>query len=331
LGSWRISADVLARSRFVVSPLAETVASLIALRDDSRVAVGRREWALAHRPAFRAFLAGEPFAGEVLAAALRPGWIADFLVRPPQPDETTFEQELARLRATADDDPLADLEGRVTRPGAVAKAADVLEWVWINTLRAEWPRRRRIFEADIVSRTQRLSSEGWAAVLSTLRPGMRWLGDGHLQINTYGYPTQTIPPEARRAAHPLRSGSAGAITDASLLFIPVSTRRGWVGWDPPHTYAAVYPGTGGLAETAVTPPRALARLLGPVRADVLSALGSPKSTTQLVALTGSGLGSVGGHLRVLLDAGLVARRRSGRSVLYYRTLTGDAVVAESRR
>src|SRR5262249_3059004 len=160
--------------------------------------VGRREWALTHRPAFRAFLAGDPFAVEVLAAALRPRWIADFLVRPPQPGDTTFEQEIGRLRATPDDDPLADLEGRGTRPGPVAKGADVLEWVWTNTLRSEWPRRRRIFEADIVSRTQRLSSEGWAAVLSTLRPGMRWLGDGHLQINTYGYPTQTIPPEARR-------------------------------------------------------------------------------------------------------------------------------------
>ncbi|WP_460492794.1 helix-turn-helix domain-containing protein [Dactylosporangium cerinum] len=44
-------------------------------------------------------------------------------------------------------------------------------------------------------------------------------------------------------------------------------------------------------------------------------------------MTGAGLGSVGGHLRVLLDAGLVARRRSGRSVLYYQTPTGAAVAA----
>ena len=43
------------------------------------------------------------------------------------------------------------------------------------------------------------------------------------------------------------------------------------------------------------------------------------STSQLVAVTGQGLGSVGRHLRVLLDAGLVERRRSGRSVLYSRT------------
>ena len=40
-------------------------------------------------------------------------------------------------------------------------------------------------------------------------------------------------------------------------------------------------------------------------------------------MTGYTLGSVGAHLRVLLDAGLIRRRRSGRSVLYYRTPAGD--------
>ena len=53
-------------------------------------------------------------------------------------------------------------------------------------------------------------------------------------------------------------------------------------------------------------PAPLAALLGPGRARVLILLDTPKSTTQLVALTGLGLGSVGRHLKVLLDAGLVA-------------------------
>jgi DNA-binding transcriptional ArsR family regulator len=54
-------------------------------------------------------------------------------------------------------------------------------------------------------------------------------------------------------------------------------------------------------------------------------LAAPLSTTQLVALTGQGLGSVGRHLRVLLDAGLVERRRAGRSVLYSRTPAGESL------
>ena len=45
-----------------------------------------------------------------------------------------------------------------------------------------------------------------------------------------------------------------------------------------------------------------------------------------MALTGQGLGSVGRHLKVLLDARLVQRRRAGRSVLYYRTAAGDTLL-----
>ena len=66
-------------------------------------------------------------------------------------------------------------------------------------------------------------------------------------------------------------------------------------------------------------PASLAALIGPGRARVLTLLDTPKSTTQLVALTGLGLGSAGRHLKVLLDAGLAQRRRAGRSVLYSRT------------
>jgi DNA-binding transcriptional ArsR family regulator len=35
---------------------------------------------------------------------------------------------------------------------------------------------------------------------------------------------------------------------------------------------------------------------------------------------------VGRHVKVLLDARLIRRRRTGRSVLYYRTAAGDVLV-----
>jgi DNA-binding transcriptional ArsR family regulator len=82
-----------------------------------------------------------------------------------------------------------------------------------------------------------------------------------------------------------------------------------------------------LAETGQAPaPAPLAALVGPGRARVLILLDTPKSTTQLVALTGLGLGSVDRHLKVLLDARLAQRRRAGRSVLYSRTQPGDILV-----
>ncbi|GAA1541659.1 winged helix-turn-helix domain-containing protein [Dactylosporangium maewongense] len=314
MGFWQIGTDVLAGSRFVVSPLAETVACLSALGGQHAVSAPQREWLAAHRPAFDAHYAGDPFVRPFLRAAIRPGWIADFLVTPPQTPGETFQTELARLRATPpalaqEHLGLGDAVPDVLRAGDIAdRAADLVEFVWSQLVLPGWPRLRRVFEADIVSRTDRLSTGGWAAVLDGMRPGMRWLGDGRLQINTYDYAPLDV-------------------TDAALLFIPTTAARGWVGWDEAATsYSVIYPCTGWLADTGATPTDALARLLGPLRATVLTLLAAPLSTTQLVALTGTALGSVGGHLRVLLDAGLVTRRRSGRSVLYYRTPAGDALL-----
>jgi DNA-binding transcriptional ArsR family regulator len=68
-------------------------------------------------------------------------------------------------------------------------------------------------------------------------------------------------------------------------------------------------------------------LIGGNRSRLLAALGTPASSTGLAALTGLPLGSVGGHLKVLRESGLVERRRSGREVLYWRTALGDALTA----
>ncbi|MDT0341801.1 ArsR/SmtB family transcription factor [Streptomyces litchfieldiae] len=318
MGDWLIRADVLARGRFTVSPLAETVAALLTLAG-AGCQPGREPWLRAHGPAFRELLARDRFAALFVRAALRPRWLPDFLVTPPRPADRTFADELRWLRATPDEAVLAQLaEGAdgapppsgLRVPGLGERIAALLDQVWTRSVRGDWPRHRRAFEADIISRTQALSSGGWAAALDGLRPGMRWLGDGRLRINAYPYPPREL-------------------ATAELLFIPTTTTRGWVAWDEPHRYAVVYPCAGLLAGTDPegAPPPALRALLGGTRAAILTELAAPRSTTQLVALTGFGLGSVGGHLKVLRDAGLVTRRRSGRLVLYYRTRLGDELVA----
>nr|BFE56969.1 winged helix-turn-helix domain-containing protein [Dactylosporangium thailandense] len=316
MGLWRIDADVLASSRFVVSPMAETVGALVALNGLHRVSPAQREWLAEAMPAFRARWTGDDFALPFLRDAIRPGWLADFLVKPPRADAPGFDDELARVAVTTDEQARRDILETLDRPlapvllepGLVERAVELLDWVWRHMVRPGWPRRRRVLEADIVARTDRLTSGGWAAVLDGMRPGMRWLGDGRLQINTYDYPPRDV------------SGSR-------LLFVPTTAYRGWVSWEEPgDVHAVIYPCTGWLAQDPdVVPPDALARLIGPARARILTLLAAPKSTTQLVALTGLPLGSVGGHLRVLRDAALTARRRAGRSVLYYRTELGDAL------
>ncbi|MEV0200193.1 helix-turn-helix domain-containing protein [Nonomuraea sp. NPDC050691] len=318
MGWWQVDADTLAGSRFVVSALAETTSGFLTLAKGAAAHPGERAWLDAHLPAYRSRLSADPITALFVHAALGRHWIADFLTPTPAGEgETPFDDELEGIRATPAEVVRADLAVALGGPLPAAlerrddlagRAADLLEWVWRETVLPSWPRRRRVIEADIVARSERLSQGGWAATLGGMRPDMRWLGEGRLQINARDYPPRDL---------------AGA----RLLFVPVTPSAGWVSWQLPHRYAVAYPCWGPLAGGDPPPlPDALGRLLGGARAGVLVLLDSPKSTTQLVALTGQGLGSVGRHLKVLLDARLVRRQRSGRSVLYSRTLLGDALI-----
>lgn len=323
MGWWQINADTLAAGRFVLSPLSETFAALKLLHSATAAHPGERAWLDAHLPGYRARLAADPITARLVRAGLGKDWIADFLTPTPR-DGETFEEGVARVRAA---DPV-DARAHVTvslagplpavldRDDLPERAAALLAYVWTEAVRPDWDRRRRVLEADVVARTAQVSRGGWAAVLDSLRPGRtRWLGDGRLQVNRHEYPPREI-------------------SGAELLFVPVTPKGGWVSWEEsdPDRYAVVYPCVGALTDPgARAVPPSLGALLGDARAVVLVLLGSPLSTTQLVAVTGQGLGSVGRHLRVLLDAGLVERRRAGRAVLYSRTAAGDALIGAQPR
>lgn len=314
MGWWKISADTLAASRFVISPLAETTASLITLQWGTAAHPGERAWLDAHRPAYREHLAGDPVTERAVHAAFGRSWIADFLTPAPLGEsEQPFAEELAQVRDADPGQVLADLEislagqvpGSLRRPDLALRLAGLLQWVWTECVFPYWQKRRRIIEADILTRSALLSYGGWTAALEGLRPGVRWLGNGYLQINARNHPPRDI-------------------SGAQLMFVPITTGHGWASWSEPRRYALTYPCAGVLAQAHQAPvPAPLTALLGPGRARILILLDAPKSTTQLVALTGLGLGSVGRHLKILLDARLVQRRRAGRSVLYSRTPPGD--------
>ncbi|MEV6115135.1 winged helix-turn-helix domain-containing protein [Streptomyces sp. NPDC052109] len=317
MGWWQLNADTLARSRFVVSPFAETFACLKLLHAGDAAHPGEQEWLRTHLPSHRARLAAEPVTARLVGAGLGREWIADFLTPTPR-DGERFADAVARVRTTPPDTARAHLRtslagplpAELDRDDLPERAAALLEWVWEATVRPSWERRRRVLEADVVARTAQVSQGGWVSVLDALRPGRtRWLGENRLQINPHEYPPREI-------------------SGAELVFVPVTVQRaGWVAWEDGVRYAAVYPCTGALAHpTERAAPSALGALLGPARATVLTLLASPLSTTQLTALTGQGLGSVGRHLKVLREAGLVERRRAGRSVLYGRTAAGDVLV-----
>ncbi|MFE2555878.1 ArsR family transcriptional regulator [Streptomyces sp. NPDC059352] len=323
MGWWQIGTDSLAGSRFVVSPLTETIAALKTLDAAVGAHPGERVWLTAHLPAYRDRLAAEPLDALLVRAALGATWNADFLTPTPTGErERSFEEEVAAVREAEPLDAVPQLEvavgGPVPEPLRSARdlphrMAGVLEWVWRETVLPDWPRRRRVLEADVVARTMRLARDGWAAALDELSPGkMRWLGDGRLQVNPRAYPPRRVD-------------------GGRLLFVPVTPHQAWVSWEGSERFAIVYACSGALTGgTGPLVPEALGALLGGARAGVLVRLESPKSTSQLVALTGQGLGSVGRHLKVLLDAGLVRRGRAGRSVLYEWTEAGGVLVRAQR-
>lgn len=318
MGEFIVDADVLARTRFGTSQLTESLAGLVVLRSPD-VRPWHRDWYGTHAAAFRARLDDDPVGRALLAHAFGRSWTADFLTVPPTvpptaPDQA-LEEELAYLRSLDDHRIRADLEF-VSGPlptvlgatGLADTAADLLRWVWEHTVRDDWDRRLRVLRADVVARTARLSSEGWSGALDGLAPGVRWLSNGRLQVNAHPYPPRDI-------------------RGRDLLLIAAHSRSSWVSWRLPDTFAVVYPVAGVFASGPAPLPEALARLLGRNRARILTALGAPTSTSALTAATGLPLGSVGGHLRVLLDAGLLERRRSGREVLYWRSAAGEALAA----
>jgi DNA-binding transcriptional ArsR family regulator len=327
VGTWIVSADLLARSRFLISPLSETVAALTALSEpDPSGAPWQRAFRALHREAYLEMLAADETRRAIASHLWRPrrgqvpGWMVDFLGPPPIGPDAAFETELDQLTRWDDDRIRAEIrrlaDGPLPRalagPGLRTAVADILRWVWTTTLVSDWPRRRRVLEADIVARTNRLASHGWADVFAALGPRTCWVGDGHLQINGYDLPSRNLSAAQE------------------LSFVPVHSNGGWAAWELPRRFALVYPVMGAMADVGHARPDGLARLIGANRARVLELLGEPHSTTQIAALTGLPMGAVGNHLKVLLDAGAVLRRRTGREVLYWRTSLGDSLAAAGR-
>lgn len=308
-----VDADVLANARFGTSQLTETVSALKMLLGPSEP--WYRPWRDTHVETFETELTAHPVWKALVESSFGTKWTADFLTVPPLAPDLELEDELGPMSALPDEQIRADLAVvRMPLPAVLAKgsglaaqAAEMLRWIWTVTVEADWPRRHRVLQADIVSRTSSLSEQGWSGVLRGLGPDVRWLGDGRMQVNRSNFP----PTDIR---------------GRDLMFIATHSRGVNVSWRLPDRFALSYPVTGIFA--AVKPlAEPLVRLLGRNRARILVESAAPISTTALVAATGLSLATVADHLRVLSDAGLLQRRRSGRQVLYWQTPTGQAVTS----
>lgn len=321
------SADVAA-SRYAISPLIEAVSALRLLA--GQVAAGPLlPWVQRTAGPYRTLRRAVPAVGALLALFRRGGYNCDFIQPPPTAAGQSFADELAVVRAT----PLAQARAELARnlagrpeppsyarrlyesPDVVDRLADAIEAAWETLVAPDWPRLRAILERDLVQRAGRLVTYGWGAALADLDPRLTWNPAG---------PNGTIEIRDQDHGRHLLGGSG-------LLFVPSVFSPLITYTDPPWPYAIVYRARG-VADLFGPPPErvpdGLDRLIGPSRAAILRALAVPATTSQLVAQLGMSLGSVGGHLAVLHDAGLVSRARIGRTVRYARTELGDALTAE---
>ena len=254
------------------------------------------------------------------------GYNPDFVTPPPRSPLESFEDELARVRATPPAQVVKELEifERQHRglPAAaeplqrnprreLPKLARTLATYWTRAVEPFWPRILALLSADLRYRASRLTEGGPAALFADLNTRVRF---------------------EREWVH-VDHAWAGTVELAGLGLLLLPSAFSWQHvftialepWQP----SLIYPARGvallWAPERGAAPE--LAGLMGATRARVLSAVDAPASTTELAERLGVTPGGVSQHLSALAGAGLVARTREGRVVLYARTPLGDRLVA----
>ncbi|TDD33259.1 transcriptional regulator [Actinomadura sp. KC06] len=321
--SFVLGVEDLADARFAVSPLQETVLSLRVLRDPGLSAL--------HLPWRRSVIGrlGGLDAALLMSLIGRRLALPDFLTPAPAVFAPAFEDELAVARRTRPDVVRRDLIG-VHAPGPVPEAlraaggddaavarlgdaiCDALLRYWRTAVEPVWPQMRLVLEADMTYRARRLALGGARLLFSDMHPNLRWR-DGVLTID------KTI------VEHRVASSGRG------LLLIPsVFAHQPAPPVRPDEPPLLAYPCRAVATLWAPAPvpdATALAALVGEPKAKLLRLLDEPLATVELAHRLKVTPSAVSQHLRVLHAAGLVARARQGRRVLYRRSPLGDELAA----
>ncbi|WP_405590961.1 ArsR/SmtB family transcription factor [Streptomyces sp. NBC_01190] len=318
------TAEDLLRSRFALSPAFELNGLLRRL--DGRDTALPADWTARLAPGLARLRRETPL--DAVLALQTATAAPNFLAPPPRALTQRWADDLAAIRATPiavaraeidevlREQPARDRHVRelLASDQLVELVADALDRAWRELLAPDWPQLRAVCERDIVHRVGVIGERGWKEAIEGLERGLVWRGQ-HLAV-------------------PLRSTDAEvSLAGEGLLLVP--SVLVWPGLavfhDEPWPKALIYlaRGTSLLWERTAPDPdalAALASLLGHSRARLLLELRTPASTSQLARSLTMAPGAVGDHLSVLRTTGLLARARSGRSVLYRRTALGDALV-----
>ena len=320
--SARFDTESLTRLRFAISPMFEVTRSVKALKDPAAAAL-HLPWMERALPK----LAGLDLA-PLLALQDAPSYNPDFVNPPPSSPLVEFQDELETMLATPDEQIVAEvryayrderlpavLEPFVAEPRkAIEDLAILMRDYWERCHAEHWPRMRSLLDHDVLYRSRQIADGGTARLFCDLDEAVRWR-DGVLNVG--GSCEGELDLDER-----------GLLLMPSVFVWPKVTALTVEPWQPTLVYPAR--GIGMLwSPEESSAPDALERLVGRTRAALLSALDSPRSTTELAGQLGLSAGGVSQHLGVLRDAGLVCGRRVARSVLYLRSAEGDALVEAS--
>jgi DNA-binding transcriptional ArsR family regulator len=313
------SIDAVLHVRFGISPLGEVTRAARAIaspvRDTSHFL-----WLRQRRDLLQELQRDEELSPLLVLLAERSAMPA-FLTPPPSTPLADFEEELSVVRQTPPGEARAELEralagreieGRPLRalrsPDAPRQLADALAALWRKLFEPSWPALCELLERDVAYRARRLAEGGLARLFEDLAPLVTLRGH---ELHVRQRPSATVTLDGEGL---LLSPSAFVAPQVATLL------------EPP---LLVYPARGMaalLGQAAESNGPALSHLIGATRAQILGLLEEPSTTTALAQLLRRSPGNVADHLAVLRRAGLVARRRAGRRVLYWRTPLGQATL-----
>jgi hypothetical protein len=311
-----------ARLRFAHSPLAEVVASSFALHRPGRLWM-YTTWRATVQP-----MLAKAQLDTLLAAVDGPTcYVPDFLTPVPSTARPSLEQELATVAATPLDRVAAEMDaawtGHPTPPaiqrfatdpaGGLTELIQQVRRYFQLAIAPLWPRLRVLVEREIQQRARVATDRGPSALVSNLHSQLDWNGSA-LQLASAKERRWTLD------GHPLTllpSGFAGP-----MVYPMTEGVTGRALWYGPRGYGDLW--NAAVAPPALlVPPAALAALLGPTRAAVLTLLSTPHSTGEVANALRLAPATASHHLTTLRDAGLVTNERDGRRLRYLRTPLGD--------
>ncbi|MFF0344893.1 winged helix-turn-helix domain-containing protein [Kribbella sp. NPDC004875] len=310
----------LSRSRFALSPLAETVGAMMSLRRGQPEA-WTKSWHAAHQRPFDRRLERDPFLQGLADLLTSTKWLPDFVALPPGGGMTTsLASELDPIRSMPDPEIRATLEVSLQHSWLEhdtswfsgrdlgAQIASALRSIWDDHVAVDWARRREALEREVMYRAGLLAAFGWPTALEGMSRRSRWVGSDSIRFSDQ--------PGADRFV-----GAEG------LQFVPVTLQSGtWLCESEAGGYALVYPAKRAAVENMAGDRPALEQLIGRGRTRILAALSRPATVSELARDLGLSLGTVGRHLRILRDAGLIVSLRDGHKVVYRLTERGACLL-----